>query len=382
MVLSEMWDARGPSPDAGGEMILSELMSVEFHSCCERARSGLGVPSPPHTSGGYLWNRGPIAVQYRVPTAVTSPQVSSRGDCFSEQGARVEMLASSAAQLSSVSVSSSISGARPYTTGVVSRPPLAGDSSFASATIGLRRPSTQPLLQVPTLQAQQAFAAKAATPSRPPAGPSGAKKSLDEQSVDRIYDLMMSEEASFVGDVNKMLLQRERAQARKVRLIHNEWEAEVFERVQDEVSNKVNARSMSDVRKRNKGLMQDFIYTSNSKYPHGVFRDIIIPAEYDPLHGAEMKKITFQTHLARDPCKLDLRKLVDQPPEAKTTTVHARRVAQLLICVAVDGRTLRSSAPLSASLITSVIRWITSVIASLIKWTTSLIASLIRWTTS
>ena len=66
MVLSEMWDARGPS---GVEMILSVLMSVEFHSCCERARSGLGVPSPPHTSGGYLWNRGPIAVpvQYRVP---------------------------------------------------------------------------------------------------------------------------------------------------------------------------------------------------------------------------------------------------------------------------------------------------------------------------
>jgi hypothetical protein len=39
------------------------------------------------------------------------------------------------------------------------------------------------------------------------------------------------------------------------------------------------------------------------------------------LHGAEMKKMTFQTHLARDPCKLDLRKLVDQPPEAKKTTV-------------------------------------------------------------
>ena len=55
-----MLGARRPS---GGEMILSELMSVEFHSCCERARSGLGVPSPPHTSGGYLWNRGPIAVQ-------------------------------------------------------------------------------------------------------------------------------------------------------------------------------------------------------------------------------------------------------------------------------------------------------------------------------
>ena len=70
MVLSEMWDARGPSPDAGGEMILSELMSVEFHSCCERARSGLGVPSPPHTSGGYLWNRGPIAVQHRVQSPV------------------------------------------------------------------------------------------------------------------------------------------------------------------------------------------------------------------------------------------------------------------------------------------------------------------------
>ena len=59
-----MLGARRPS---GVEMILSVLMSVEFHSCCERARSG--VPSPPHTSGGYLWNRGPIAVpvQYRVP---------------------------------------------------------------------------------------------------------------------------------------------------------------------------------------------------------------------------------------------------------------------------------------------------------------------------
>ena len=67
------------------------------------------------------------------------------------------------------------------------------------------------------------------------------------------------------------------------------------------------ARSTRGVSNRNAKLMNKFIEVSNAKEPYGVFRDIIIPAEYDPLMAHDEKRLTFRKHTEKDPCKLELR---------------------------------------------------------------------------
>lgn len=138
--------------------------------------------------------------------------------------------------------------------------------------------------------------------------------------MERLYELILAEEMDFVGDLDKMLQLREKQAQRKTRVLYNEWESEVFERVQEEVSAKVNARSTRGVSNRNARLMDRFIEVSNAKEPYGVFRDIIIPAEYDPLTAHDEKRLTFRKYVENDPCKLELRKHEPVPGAAG----HAR----------------------------------------------------------
>jgi len=118
---------------------------------------------------------------------------------------------------------------------------------------------------------------------------------------------MLEEEGKFVGELEKMLKVRERVAQRKTRQLYNDWESEVFEKGQQQVAAQVDARSMRSVSKRNTAMMQRFLDVSNAKEPYGIFRDIIIPAEYDPLHVHELTRIKYNPHTHCDPCKLELR---------------------------------------------------------------------------
>jgi len=218
--------------------------------------------------------------------------------------------------LFSPSLGSSIAGARPYTTAVSgSRPPLAGGgSSIASSAVGRSRTQPSTVKSVPQLQMPPpGGAATRARAGAPGAAKGGPSQEQEASTVDRLFDLMMAEEAEFVGDVEKMIKLRERVGERKKRMLYNEWESAIYEKVQDQVTAKVNARNTRDLSNRNAALMQRYIDVSNAKAPYGCFRDIIIPAEYDPMHAHELTRLTFDPCTERDPCKLELRKHAPVP---------------------------------------------------------------------
>jgi len=116
----------------------------------------------------------------------------------------------------------------------------------------------------------------------------------------------MAEEVEFVGEVDKMLKDRERQAQRKTRQLYNKWEAEIYEPIQNQLHHAVNARNTHNISKRNAALMQRFLEVSNAKEPHGVFRDIVIESEYDPMHAHDLTRMTYDPRTAFDPCKLEL----------------------------------------------------------------------------
>lgn len=138
----------------------------------------------------------------------------------------------------------------------------------------------------------------------------GATPEAEETTIDKLYDLMMGEETEFVSEIDKLLTLHEQQQKRKRQSIHHEFESEIHDRVQQQISLAVSRRSVLQVEARHRQLMDEFLDVSNrkAKAQSGVFRDIIIPAEYDPLHAHELSRISYNPRTSRDPCKLELRK--------------------------------------------------------------------------
>jgi len=208
--------------------------------------------------------------------------------------------------LASTSNASSLSGVarpRPYTTSPGTRPPLANSDTPSSRTSQLPRrprPTPQPASRAPL---ERSF-----SEPEPPREGKGDEQRQSEGSVDRIYDLLMREEVGFIGEMEKMLQLQDQQRMRKTKALHSEWESEVYDRVQEQVLTSVNARSAREVSNRGAKLMQSFIDVTNKKAPHGVFRDIILPQEYDPMIAHTLSRITYKPYLQHDPCKLELRK--------------------------------------------------------------------------
>ena len=60
--------------------------------------------------------------------------------------------------------------------------------------------------------------------------------------------------------------------------------------------------------------MQEYLDVSNRK-PRGMFRDIVIESEYDPM-AAHGNAVTYDARVRHDPCKLELRKHASKPRKA------------------------------------------------------------------
>jgi hypothetical protein len=91
-------------------------------------------------------------------------------------------------------------------------------------------------------------------------------------------------------------------QRRKERL-YQEWTDNVFNAVQDHISETINSMSHLDVASRRREMFQAFLDESNRK-KGGLFRDIIIESDYDPLADQRSAAVKYKpvSH-AEDPCK-------------------------------------------------------------------------------
>ncbi len=125
-------------------------------------------------------------------------------------------------------------------------------------------------------------------------------------SVERLYDHLMDEEHDFVGALDEFLSMHAEKERNKRQALYRAWTSDVFDHVQSQVDSAVSALSSQEVSDRGAKHMQDYIDVSNRK-TYGVYRDIIIPAEYDPMSAHE-HAIRYDNRCKHDPCKLELRK--------------------------------------------------------------------------
>ena len=214
-------------------------------------------------------------------------------------------------QVSNISNTSSVVRTRPFTVG--ERPPLAGSSSSNFGQSGPIRPRPE------TDQGPRNSGWPGTTPlpealtSRPKKPPQPTDEE-SQQIFDRMYDSIIAEEAGFVSELEKFLKNNEQLKEKKQRELYNTWESEIYENINNQIGKKVDARSARSVSNRGAAMMQEYLNVSNSK-SFGMFRDIIIEAEYDPLRNRD-RYIRYDSRMRHDPCKLEVRKYAESKSRA------------------------------------------------------------------
>lgn len=128
-----------------------------------------------------------------------------------------------------------------------------------------------------------------------------------EQEEDRRVEKAlkhMSEENKFLDDVDTFLQNREHAKQIRKQHLFQDWQEKVYGSIQRQIESQISALSVEEISARRRALLEDYIRVSNEK-AHGLFRDIIIEAEYDPLIA---RKHTIGYHINDfcDPVKLEL----------------------------------------------------------------------------
>lgn len=122
------------------------------------------------------------------------------------------------------------------------------------------------------------------------------------------------------GVVNENDVWRQR---RKERLFQ-EWTESVFNVVQVHISETINSLSHLDVASRRREMFQAFLDESNRK-KGGLFRDIIIESDYDPLADQRSAALKYKpVSNADDPCKNRFtRELADVETKTLLQTMNA-----------------------------------------------------------
>jgi hypothetical protein len=90
---------------------------------------------------------------------------------------------------------------------------------------------------------------------------------------------------------------------RKKERLYNEWTAQVFQPMQDSINEHLAKTSDFEIEERRRAMFQCFLEESNRK-ANGLFRDIIIESDYDPLAQAAAAVVKYQpVSIAVDPTK-------------------------------------------------------------------------------
>ncbi|KAG7398354.1 hypothetical protein PHYBOEH_011262 [Phytophthora boehmeriae] len=113
-------------------------------------------------------------------------------------------------------------------------------------------------------------------------------------------------------ELHEKLELQQQSKARQYSRMHEEWTAEVYHKLNDPILNKVHAMD-SKQRSAEKGeAYQKFLDITNKK--GGLFRDIIIESEYNPLSDAK-----FLSHRAKvdDPVKRVIRRREEEDAIAR-----------------------------------------------------------------
>ena len=131
------------------------------------------------------------------------------------------------------------------------------------------------------------------------------EKDKEHTKFEEMYASVVAEEAGFIQDVEAFMHAQARNEVRKREALHKQWDEAVYQKVQAEINAHLDKRNINDISAKRYALMDEYVRVSNSK-AYGLFRDIIIPEEYDPM-TAHDDPIKYDSRERFDPCKLELR---------------------------------------------------------------------------
>jgi len=124
-----------------------------------------------------------------------------------------------------------------------------------------------------------------------------------ERDFNDALDMHELGEETIVAEVNEFLELREADNVRKHAHMYRDWENGVFHRIQTQIDTEVSRR----VRKREIGhrwrTAQDEYLAAEHGKDKGLFRDIIIESEYDPLVTAATR-VQYSSKGLKDPMKI------------------------------------------------------------------------------
>jgi len=129
-----------------------------------------------------------------------------------------------------------------------------------------------------------------------------------EQHFQEMYqDVLggLSNSSGIMGETKYILEHSSKIKHKKKGQLYDEWNTEVFDKIQGRLQKRVDALSERSIETRLKGQMDAYLHTTNTKL--GVFRDVIIEADYNPL-AVHDNTIKVPTGDIRDPLKRDMLK--------------------------------------------------------------------------
>ena len=129
------------------------------------------------------------------------------------------------------------------------------------------------------------------------------RESCSERATSTRLTLLLPLVSSY-AQIDYNLSMRERAKYRRQTELYKEWKEKVYETVQSQIDSQLAQLRTEDISARRRQLMEDYIRVSNQKR-YGLYRDIIIESEYDPLI-AHRQLLKYTCSTKNDPCKQEI----------------------------------------------------------------------------
>ena len=136
-----------------------------------------------------------------------------------------------------------------------------------------------------------------------------ATASREEEQFQKSWERYNAEQNGPVAEIERMLRLKDMEYMRRATASAKEWNEEVFERIQTQITRGLRKREADGSYNTRWRDSQDSYLRTLAKKDAGIFRDIVIENEYDPLANQALNiKYSSKKVDLRDPLKLELRK--------------------------------------------------------------------------
>lgn len=131
------------------------------------------------------------------------------------------------------------------------------------------------------------------------------KREVEDMKFKKMLEAFDAEE-EIKGITSEYCDLRDAQKVRNKSKLCAEWHHQVYNPMNNEIQRKLARVPVSDLERRHRQHMQQYLDTCNRK-PHGVYRDIILEREYNPLkHRTKYIKINRAKYDAADPLHRDV----------------------------------------------------------------------------